>query len=378
VTRGGALAHRIGPRRDLESAIRFFVGLLRESGEGAATGASRLYDDLLREAQEALPEGITRLIVVPDGALHGLPFDALRPGPDAPPIVETQEVVLAPSVSLWLRLRQSGEVGRPASALLLADPEPPIGSSSDARARWADRAGPLGRLPYARVEAQQALRALHGRGELRLGSEATESSLKATDLRRHRLLHLAAHAVVDETDPARSAILLSPGEGREDGLLQAREVGDLDLDGTLVVLSACRSAQGPVVTGEGVLGLARSFFQARASAIVGGLWPVGDRETAELMSLFYGRLAAGDEVASALAYAKRERRREGAPSSAWAGLVVLGDGALSPWSGAVEPGRRSSVHPALGVAVLVLLVLAAGSILLARRFRRLRPAGSER
>lgn len=130
------------------------------------------------------------------------------------------------------------------------------------------------------------------------------------------------------------------------------------------------------MTGEGVLGLARSFFQARASAVVGGLWPVGDRETADLMSLFYRRLAAGDEVASALAYAKRERRRDGAPWSAWAGLVVLGDGALVPWSGAIEPGRRWPVHPAVWPAVL--LVIAAGSILLARRFRRLRPAGSER
>jgi CHAT domain-containing protein len=162
------------------------------------------------------------------------------------------------------------------------------------------------------------------------GRDASEAALKAADLRRYGVLHLAAHAVVDEERPERSAILLGPGAAAEDGLLQMREIVALRLADPLVVLSACRTAAGTVLEGEGVLGLARAFFQGGARTVVGSLWPLRDDEAERLFAAFYRRLAEGRSVAEALAEAKRERMRRGDPAAAWAGPVVLGDGDARP------------------------------------------------
>jgi CHAT domain-containing protein len=180
------------------------------------------------------------------------------------------------------------------------------------------------------------------------------------------VLHFAAHALIDEESPGRSAILLAAGADGEDGLLQAREVLDLDLQGALITLSACQSAGGRIVAGEGVMGLARSFFQARAAAVVGGLWPLRDEETAALMELFYGGVAEGMPVGAAMTRAKRSLQAAGAPASAWAGVVVLGRGDLVPWP-AVSTAKK--VGP-LEIAAAILL--AVGLALFIRRIPRRR------
>ncbi len=144
------------------------------------------------------------------------------------------------------------------------------------------------------------------------------------------MIHLAAHAVVDDDHPERSAVVLAPGDGEEDGLLQASEIAGLDLRGKVVILSACRTASGAVLEGEGVMGLARAFFEAGARAVVGSLWPLRDDDAAALMEQLSRELARGQPVAAALADARRERLAAGAPTAAWAGLVVLGDGDAAP------------------------------------------------
>jgi CHAT domain-containing protein len=197
-----------------------------------------------------------------------------------------------------------------------------------------------------------------------MGAEASEAYLKGADLGRFRLLHLAAHAVLDEAEPDRSAIRLAPGGPGEDGLLQPREVIDLNLDGAVILLSACRTAGGPILAGEGVMSLARSFFQARAPTVVGSLWPLRDRDSAALMEAFYRPLAQGLPVGTALAAAKRDRIRAGAPAAAWAGVVVLGSGARAPWPERVTtPGR-------LGTVLLVAVLAALAAMLVLRRRRR--------
>jgi CHAT domain-containing protein len=94
----------------------------------------------------------------------------------------------------------------------------------------------------------------------------------------------------------------------------------------MVVLSACQSAGGVVLQGEGVLGLTRAFFEGGARTVVGNLWPVEDREAAVLVDHFYRHLTAGLSVSDALAQAQRERWAAGDSTAAWASLVVLGDG----------------------------------------------------
>ena len=352
---------RTYPLPDAETvadAVRLWLRVLARGDRTDAVGAARLYRDLVGPALAELGPGIARLVVVPDGALHRVPFDALREHAEAPSLAERFEITVVPSATVWLRLRQLARADDRGDALLMADPETPLSSEGieELRATWS-LGEPLGRLPSARAEVRRARRALGRRAEMRVGAAASEAYLRSTDLRRFGLVHLAAHAVVDEDEPGRSAILLAPGDADHDGLLQPREVIDLDFAGGAVTLSACHSAGGELLPGEGVMGLARAFFEARAATVVGSLWPVRDRETADLMDAFYRELSRGRTVGAALAAAKRERIRAGAPASAWAGFVTLGAGSQAPWPEAVE-SRPPSFVVVLALALAALAALA--------------------
>jgi len=147
------------------------------------------------------------------------------------------------------------------------------------------------------------------------------------------------------------------------------EIAALPLEaGQAVVLSTCSSARGELVRGEGVLSLARAFFEAKASVVVASLWPQRDDEARNLFVRFYRHLAGGMSYSAALAAAQRDLLRGNPllPTSAWAGFVVLGDGDLVP-----VPGGRSwgFIHrrqlAIAGSAAALLAVL--GAALLARR-----------
>jgi CHAT domain-containing protein len=337
-TRGGSTAYPLREDRDaLRSKIALFLGLIERRDDSEREAASSLYQALLAAPLRALPPSVKRLVIVPDSVLHVLPFEALRPASDAPPVGVRYETTYASSASVWCRLARAdrGRSSIPFRALVFADP-----------ARGS------GRLPYARREAAAVLRHLSGHGLVLAGAEATEAALKAADRGSTGILHFATHAVSDDEHPERSAILLVPGNASEDGLLQIREIVDLDLDGQLVVLSACRSASGALLEGEGLLGLARAFFQARARAVVGSRWPLRDREAVAAIGSFYRELVAGRSVATALAAARRERIEAGAPAADWAALVALGDGDAR--LDARPPGRD-------GARVLRLWIVACGA-----------------
>jgi tetratricopeptide (TPR) repeat protein len=348
------------------AALPIFLGLFDRRDGSEMSGSARLFHGLLEPALATLPASFTRLVVIPDGALHQLPLAALRSDRDAAPLGARYEVTLAPSATVWVRLRRAGSPAI-APALALADPElAAAGPEASSERAWALSEGArLGRLPHARQESRFLVRALGGGSALRLGPEATERFLKSTDLRRYAVLHLAAHALVDDEKPERSAVLLAPGAADEDGLLQIREIVGLDLAGRVVVLSACRSASGPVLSGEGVIGLAQAFFQAGARTVVGSLWPLRDDEAERVFRAFYSRLAEGKTVAAALAAARRGAIRDGLPAAAWAGLAVLGDGDVVP----VPGGRALARGPVWALPVLVALIALAGRFIFRRRHR---------
>jgi CHAT domain-containing protein len=359
VTRRGRSVHRLPDRGELAPMIAVFTGLMasadREVGRAAAI---RLYHDLLADALQALPPGIERLILLPDGPLHRLSFDALRAAHSAAPLAARYEIVLAPSATLWLGWRGNAARTAGRGALALADPD--VAGSDDRQALERNtalqRGLRLGRLPHARNESR-ALERHVGVVDALVGKHASERAVKERDLRAYTLLHFAAHAIADESHPDRSAVLLSPGADDEDGLLQAREIEGLDLDGRVVVLSACQTAAGAVLSGEGVLSLARAFFAAGARSVVGTRWPVRDEDAAALFDTFYRVLGGGATVSEALMQAKREAIDAGLPAAAWAGVVVLGDGALRPF-----PGGRPDVSrprgPAAALAFSMVLLLA--------------------
>src|SRR5262249_19882633 len=133
-----------------------------------------------------------------------------------------------------------------------------------------------------------------------------------------------------------SAILLAGGTPQQDGLLQSREIADLRLDGHLVVLSSCQSATGTQGRGEGVLGLARSFFAAGASVVIGSLWPMRDDYAEAFFEPFYTALARGSTSSAAFHAAQRRLMDEGLPMEAWAGFVLMGDPNVRPMSSAAS------------------------------------------
>ena len=343
--------------------VPVFTGLIERADGLDGPSAARLYEVLLADAIRQLPPGIDRLIIIPDGPLHHLPFDALRSGPAGVPLATRYELVVAPSATLWRNWRE--KTPRPATqkALAFADPrlEAAAGTPS---ARTAERSATLerglrlARLPYARRESRAIARYLGG-AETLVGSWASEKALKERDLRSYDILHFAAHAIADEGRPDRSAVLLAPGAANEDGLLQTREIEGLDLDGRIVVLSACETASGAILSGEGVLSLARAFFAAGAKTVIGTRWPIRDNDAAALFDVFYQRLGEGSSLSEALKLAKTQAIDAKRPPAAWASLVLLGDGDFRPYPGGrprppAKPGPSPALVAllALGIAVL--------------------------
>ena len=326
VTGGEVRAFQIPNGDVLEPQIRAWTGLLeRRDGSDRAPGAT-LHAELLRSALESLPSGVERIIVIPDGALHRLPLDALSPGPGMPYLAERYEVSIAPSAALWLRFRAVPRKG-PGKLLVLADPADP-----SAR-RAVRRDGVFGALVHARREAEVALSAFPRGSELRTGPPASEAFLKSASLDGVSLVHFATHAVADARDPEHAAVVLAPGSPAEDGRLEPREIARLPLSGKTVVLAGCETSAGPVFRGEGVMSLARAFFAAGATAVVGTLDRARDDEAGQFFSTMYGSLGRGATIGEAVAAAKREAIRRRAPAAAWAGVVLLGDAQAQPRGG---------------------------------------------
>ncbi|MBL8216180.1 MAG: CHAT domain-containing protein [Bryobacterales bacterium] len=289
---------------------------------GLDTAGKGLYDGLVAPFEKVLA-GKKRVVIVPDGLLSYLPFEAL---PGARRMVERFSISYVPSASALAALRQRQKSRQtPARALLaFADPTPALEAARE-------RGLALTSLPNARVEVA-GIRALFPRAAstVFMGAEAGEQALKAADTEAFRYLHLAAHGYFDEQHPARSGIVLAAGGAAgQDGVLQAREVMSLRLNADLVTLSACESGLGRLLDGEGVMGLTRAFLYAGAQSTVVSLWKVNDAATAELMKRFYGHIKAGLSRDEALRQAKL-------------GLMAMGSAWRHPyyWAPLVFTGER--------------------------------------
>jgi hypothetical protein len=366
VTRNQRTVHRIADRSHLAQVVPVFAGLSSRVDGLAVAASVRLHADVFSDALRTLPPDIHRLILVPDGPLQHLPFDALRAAPAAGPLGSRYELVVIPSATLWLGWRGQPRVPANRRVLALADPTLDNRPRTRAIERHAvvQHAFTLGSLPHARRESG-AIRRQLGNVDTLVGPHATERTVKTQNLRDYEIVHFAAHAVADDSRPERSAVLLAPGAGDEDGLLQAREIAELDLDGRIVVLSACRTASGAILSGEGVMSLARAFFAAGARAVVGTRWPIRDDHAAAMFESFYFHLGRGASLSSALMHARTDAIADGLPASAWAALVLVGDGAIRPFPDA--PARRASMPWPFALVLAVSLVGTLRGFLASRR-----------
>lgn len=271
-------------------------------------------------AQEEL-NGKTHLLIIPDGLLHTLPFQALRDG-NGKCLIEHHAVSYAPSVTAVVKMGELADGRQKKDRLgqrgqLLAVGRPLFGSG-------------LKDLPATGPEVNQ-IAALFKQAEVLEGEKATKKKV-AADMPRMRYVHFATHGLLNETAPLYSAIALSNDSGRDDGLLEARELLDMDLHAELVVLSACQTALGQQVNGEGVLGLTWALFVAGTPSTVVTQWSVADESTSTLMVDFYRRLLPGagtEEIskAEALRQAQLRLMKEGSHKHPyyWAPFVLVGD-----------------------------------------------------
>jgi len=331
------------PRAEIEAAARRTHALLAASSARPARGPTELalaeLGDLLLGPAAPLLDG-QRLVVVPDGALFYLPFGALSVGGE--PLLDGHEVVTVPSASILAALREEREKRPPPldRVAVFADPvfsaaDPRVSGGASGAPASASRSGQeasrFPRLSFSRNEAEAILARAPGDGVFAaFGFDASLDNVENVDLSRYRILHFATHAVLDAETPELSSIVLSlvdrDGHAR-DGYLWGPDIGDLALSAELVVLSACETALGKEVRGEGVVGLTRSFLAAGAGRVLVSLWRVDDRATSELMDRFYGALFDGRSAAAALRQAQLDLRAEPAWSAPyyWAGFVLQGD-----------------------------------------------------
>ncbi len=288
-----------------------------------------------------IPTGpaVTQLLIVPDGVLHLLPFEALSLGA-APLLIEQFAVSYLPSAALLNEGIREPPRTFPWSRQLLAfgDPIAPAGGVFPDDRLWS-------RLPDAARELRAIAAALPGRSEIHSGTGDFKALL--THAAGAPLLHFSTHATVDPTDPNRSRMLFTPERGSPGSeYLFWPEAAALPLSGVdLVTLSACDTESGKMVRGEGVQSFSRAFLAAGARSTVTTLWRVADAPTADFMRLFYARLAQGETKAAALRAAKLNFLRSGsqlAQPQYWAAFVLNGDGRVSiprviswPWIAAV-------------------------------------------
>ena len=275
-----------------------------------------------------------RLVVVPEGILHAIPFAALTHPRTGEPLVQHHEIVQLPSLAALEVLRRR-EAERPPKDGLVAVIYDPIHSPRDPRWKGPLPSPDLPRWPRLGNSAREAeailsrAPAAHSLGIT--GFEARREALHDGRLSRFQIVHLGVHGELDEERPELSSLVLSQidAEGRPlDGQLFMHEIDDLELPAELVVLSACNSARGRLVRGEGLVGLTRAMFLAGANRTLVSLWSVNDEATAELMTAFYeALLVEGLPPPRALRAAQQKMlasKRWGAPYY-WAAFVFQGD-----------------------------------------------------
>jgi CHAT domain-containing protein/tetratricopeptide (TPR) repeat protein len=315
------------------------LGLVQGPSENLAAfvaASNTLYKAAVEPASSLV--GDKRVLVVADGALNYIPFEALIKTTDGADyaslsyLVKTNEIVYAPSASVVAAIRQQGSKASGKNLLVIADP---IFNSNDPRLKGTgaaqpaaearglglglesainDVAGPsptgaqavglqLARLVGTRAEAEEIAKIVRtggGQPDTWMDLNASEDNVRSRDMTNYRVVHIATHGLLDAERPQFTGVVLSlVGNKTSDGFLRTDEIFNLRMSPSLVMLSACETGLGKEKRGEGVIGLTRAFMYAGAPTVGVSLWSVADKSTAELMTDFYRRfLGTGAPVSA--------------------------------------------------------------------------------
>jgi CHAT domain-containing protein/Tfp pilus assembly protein PilF len=338
VTPDSVKSFELPGRAQIEQEAKRFYQLLTQRGANVSNETLAQRKQRLNHADTEYPEVAAnlsrmllaplavelkqkRLVIVAEGVLQYVPFAAL-PAPGAKrPLIIDHEIVTLPSASVLALLREEFANRKPASktVAVLADP---VFSATDSRLigkaagtsavsfdaeRSMAESGVDGlvRLRFSRQEADEIARLAAGKRNLKaLDFSANRGMATDAKLSDYRIVHFATHGLINNQHPDLSGIVLSlvDEQGRpQNGFLRLYDIYNLKLNADLVVLSACQTALGKEIKGEGLVGLTRGFMYAGAPRVVASFWRIDDRATAEIMRRFYeAMLKDGLPPASAL------------------------------------------------------------------------------
>ncbi|HET6976036.1 MAG TPA: CHAT domain-containing tetratricopeptide repeat protein [Pyrinomonadaceae bacterium] len=350
------------PKRPTDDTLKY-IAKLKNAPQNYRRRALELSNIVLRPALSKI--GKKRLVILADGALQYVPFGALLvPGQtqasaDLVPLIVNNEIIYEPSATALALIREAPRPIATKTVAVFADPvfsktddrvvaarkdsntEPAKTASTRELKRALRDAGDVGsvdggfrldRLSFSRGEADAIIAAAPAGSAMKaLDFDASRARVLNLELKQYQIVHFATHGILNGNHPELSGLVFSLVDEHgqtEDGFLKLSDIYNLDLPLDLIVLSACQTAVGKQVRGEGLIGLTRGFMYAGALRVVASLWNVQDEATAELMKRFYNYLLEKKmPAAAALRRAQLDliERHGAARPYYWAGFVLQGD-----------------------------------------------------
>lgn len=273
-----------------------------------------------------VPSRIKSLVIIPTGRMSVLPFEALfiktarigTPYSQLPYLIKDFDVRYEFSAAL-LSQKTKKQTTSNRSILLCAPVDFPSNGSLSSLPGTEREVRAISKL-FADLQLQHKVLAF---------ADATEQSVKMTDLKTYGIVHFATHGMVDEKNPELSRIYLRD-QDNEDGSLYAGEIFNLEMNASLVTLSACQTGLGKISKGEGVIGLSRALVYAGARNVVVSFWNVSDESTSSLMQNFYSNILqieqTNNNYAANLRKAKNELLKDDTHAAPfyWAAFILIG------------------------------------------------------
>lgn len=343
ISQGSIEIYELGNYKEIKSQIQKFINISPdEKAYQYQESAFNMYREILYPIVENFPDKGS-LIIIPDGMLGYLPYDALVTIKTKNPAFSNlhyeifdHSITQHYLASLYFRDNTTSDTS--VSGTLIGYAPDFEGKKTvllaTRNASDSTLTGNLLELPFARMEVEAVSAILMG--EAIIGSQASESHFKRYS-GNFQIIHVASHSIIDDSNPLFSKLIFAPekpGNGSEDGLLHAFELYDMHFNCDLVTLSACNTGVGKFYNGEGIISLARGFIYAGASSVLMSLWEVGDESTSQIMGAFYSELEKGVSKNKAIRNAKLAylENADGITSNPyyWAGFTYLGNREKEP------------------------------------------------
>lgn len=333
------VSYNVLPSADqLATQVFQITELLRKTNRPSSitTHIKKLSDQLF-SSNEIQLDLYTNIVVIPSGPINYLPFSILHSANSDTQLIHSTNISFAPSLSILTKLQQRSIATKNQHDLLIIAAPDMLSIPSTNKPSVATHNGfHMSELPYANAEAASIQRIVAGDVKTLLGADASKKKVLQYPLTSFKTLHFATHAISHHSQPMLSGLVLSNLSSNKN-LLLAPEIGRLNLDAELIVLSGCETGIGQLIKGEGLQGLSRAFFEAGAKRVIASLWSVQDDATAALMSEFYRNvyqqhLPIEQALRLAKLYVRNFQRKNGQrpwkEPFYWAGFTLQGPGGL--------------------------------------------------